>query len=404
MFLPYGRQVIEDDDIAEVVRVLKGDFLTTGPEPAKFEDAFAEYVKAPHAVSCANGTAALHLICLALGIGQGDQVIVPSISFVATANAVRYCGGEVVFADVDPQSGHMTAQTLKDAMARADTNRLKAVIVVHLGGAAVDLAGISAITRDAGLTLVEDACHAVGSTYPLPDGGTGHVGDCRLSLMCAFSFHPVKTLTTGEGGAITTSDPELARRLLLLRNHGLEREPARWLDPSIGKDTPSGEDNPWVYELQDLGYNYRLTDFQAALGRNQLKKMPRFADTRKALAKRYVENFSGLDQSLIRLAPPANDEGAVLHLMSALLDYQKIGMTRREVMAWLREKGIGTQVHYIPIHRQPYYRQIDTDLRLPGAETYYSACLSLPFFAGMTLEDADRVSAAFSDLLAQKRS
>lgn len=389
-FLPYGRQVVEDDDIAAVVRVLKGDYLTTGPEPAAFEQDFAAYVGAPHAVVCANGTAALHIICLALGLEPGDQVIVPSISFVATANAARYCGAEVIFSDVDPESGHATPATVEEAVQRADSARLKAVFVVHLGGGAVDLAGIAAVAQRLGVALIEDACHAVGSTYAKPDGSEGRIGDCALSAMAAFSFHPVKTFTTGEGGAVTTSDPALAKALALLRNHGLSRDPEDWRDPAIGFDPVSGAPNPWAYELHVLGYNYRLTDFQAALGRNQLAKMPRFAERRQALARRYRERLAG-SRANVRLASGCLDERAVLHLMIGLFDFEALGSTRAKLMADLRERGVGTQVHYIPIHRQPYYRELTPNLLLRGADAFYDRCLSLPLFASMAEADVDRV-------------
>ncbi len=225
-FLPYGRQFIDADDVAAVVRVLQSDYLTTGPEGPAFEAAFADYVGAPHAVACANGTAALHLAALASGLGPGDQAIVPAISFVATANAARYAGADVVFADVDPDNGCMTAETLAEAMARADPARLKAVFVVHLGGQPADLAAIAALTKDRGLTLIEDAAHAVGSTYRLGNGPAGRIGDAQLSNFVCFSLHPVKTITSGEGGVVTTRDPEAALRLERLRSHGIVREPA----------------------------------------------------------------------------------------------------------------------------------------------------------------------------------
>ena len=400
MILPYGRQVIGDDDIAEVVRVLKSDFLTTGPEVPAFERAFAEYVGAPHAIACSNGTAALHIIAMALKLGPGDQVIVPTISFVATANAVRYCGAEVVFADVDPDSGHATAATIEEALGRTDAKRLKAIFVVHLGGSAVDLAGIAEVAERAGVPLIEDACHAIGTDHARPDGGLGRIGDCAWSTMAAFSFHPVKTMTTGEGGAVTTRDPRLARELALLRNHGLVREAAEFVDPAIGFDPVTGAPNPWAYELQVLGYNYRLTDFQAALGRSQLGKMPVFAARRRRLARRYRERFAGMPPAA-RIASSCLDDDAVLHLMVGLIDFEAIGRTRAAAMQALRDMGVGTQVHYIPIHRQPYYRALAPNLLLRGAERYYARCLSLPLFAAMEDADVDRVADAVAKLVAR---
>ena len=397
MFLPYGRQMVDEDDIAEVVRVLKGDYLTTGPEVPAFERAFAEYVGAPHAVACANGTAALHMIGLALGLKPGDQVIVPTISFVATANGPHYCGAEIIFADVDPESGNATPETIAEALRRADPARLKAIFVVHMGGGAVDLPGMAEVAREAGVPLVEDACHAIGTEYTRADGAPGRIGDCALSVMTAFSFHPVKTLTTGEGGAVTTRDPETARRLALLRNHGLERDPERWVDPAIGRDLETGAVNPWAYELHALGYNYRLTDFQAALGRSQLAKMPQFAASRRALAERYRTRFAELPATA-RIATGCMDKRAVLHLMIGLFDFEALGVTRAGFMQALRERGIGGQVHYIPIHRQPYYRALNPNLLLRGAESYYARCLSLPLYASMTEADVDRTCDALAAL------
>ncbi len=231
--LPYARQSVDEEDIAAVVRVLHSDFLTTGPEVPAFEAAFAEYVGAPHAIACSSGTAALHLACLALGLEPGDQVIVPTISFVATANCARYCGADVIFCDVDPDSGLATAETVREAIARADRCRLKAVFVVHMTGAAVDLARISSVTKDAGVALIEDACHSLGTRYDIEPGRHGIVGDCALSDFAVFSFHPVKTITTGEGGMITTRDRGAAERLSRARNHGLIRSPEDWVEKAL---------------------------------------------------------------------------------------------------------------------------------------------------------------------------
>ncbi|ETA50654.1 UDP-4-amino-4,6-dideoxy-N-acetyl-beta-L-altrosamine transaminase [Ponticoccus alexandrii] len=395
--LAYGRQSIAQDDIDEVVRVLRGDFLTTGPEVPKFEEAFCAYTGAPHALACANGTAALHMIAMAMDLKPGDQVIVPSISFVATANGPHYCGAEVIFADVDAETGLMTPHALKEAMARADKSRLRAVFVVHLNGSRVDLEAIAKLTKEAGVALVEDACHALGSTYPVGNG-TGNVGDCALSDFCAFSFHPVKTITSGEGGMVTCRDPEMAARLALLRNHGLERDKDLFTDPEIGFEVGTGEHNPWAYELQMLGYNYRLTDFQAALGRSQLAKMSRFGPQRKALVAAYRRKLAPLAH-LVTPALNTDNEDAVLHLMVGRIDFAARGKTRRQVMAQLRELGVGTQVHYIPIHRQPYYAKLNPGLNLPGAEAYYAGCLSLPLYPDMTEADVDTVVRALATVL-----
>lgn len=396
--LPYARQSIDEEDIAAVVRVLHSDFLTTGPEVPAFEAAFAEYIGAPHAIACSSGTAALHLACLALGLQPGDQVIVPTISFVATANCARYCGADVIFCDVDPDNGLATAETVREAIARADRSRLKAVFVVHMTGAAVDLARISSVTKDAGVALIEDACHSLGTRYDIEPGRQGIVGDCALSDFAVFSFHPVKTITTGEGGMITSRDPEAAERLARARNHGLIRSPEDWMEKALAFDPVDGEPNPWFYEQQDIGYNYRLTDMQAALGRSQLRKLPEFTDRRRQLAEHYRRRSASLGNNA-RLVSSAQNADAVLHLMVALIDFESVGLTRREVMLRLRDHGIGSQVHYIPIHCQPYYRKSSATPDLPGASRYYARCLSLPFYTDMTADDVSTVCSVLSDVL-----
>lgn len=396
--LAYGRQSIDQHDIDEVVRVLKSDYLTTGPEVPKFEEAFCAYTGAAHAIAASNGTATLHMIGMAIGLGAGDQVIVPSISFVATANGPHYCGAEVIFSDVDPDTGLMTPDTLREAMTRADPARLKAVFVVHLNGSPVDLEQIAGLTKAAGLYLIEDACHALGTTYPIGNG-TGKIGDCALSDFSSFSFHPVKTITSGEGGIITCGDAAMAAKLALLRNHGLERDHALFTDGQIGFEEGTGAHNPWAYELQMLGYNYRMTDFQAALGRSQLGKMAgHFAPQRKKLVAAYREKMAGIAH-LVSPAPNTGNPDAVLHLMVGRIDFAARGKTRREVMMALRDLGVGTQVHYIPIHRQPYYAKLNPDLSLPGAEAYYAGCLSLPLYPDMVEADVDTVVAALEKVL-----
>ncbi|MBV9509682.1 MAG: UDP-4-amino-4,6-dideoxy-N-acetyl-beta-L-altrosamine transaminase [Caulobacteraceae bacterium] len=392
-FLPYGRQVIEDDDVAAVAQALRADFLTTGPRVEAFEQAFAQYVGAGYAVACANGTAALHLAMLALDVGPGDAVIVPAVTFVATANCARFCGADVVFADVDADTGLMTPQTLASAIARLDGRRLKAVLPVHLAGCPVDLPALWTLAEAHGAVLVEDACHALGGTMAF-DNRPERIGDGRHSAMTCFSFHPVKTLTTGEGGLVTTNDPALARRLALRRSHGITREPADFTeDLSLDAD---GAPNPWAYEMQGLGFNYRLPDVLCALGLAQLAKLDRFVARRRALAGRYRTLLAPL-APVARLAPEPPYADPSLHLMVALIDFAAIGKSRKAVMEALREKGVGSQVHYIPVHRQPYYRGLYGDLSLPGADAFYARCLSLPLFAGMVDADVDRVADALAD-------
>ena len=380
--LPYGRQTIEDDDIAAVAEALRGDFLTTGPLVERFEQAFAETVGARHAVACANGPAALHLAMLALDVRPGEAVIVPSITFLATANCARYVGAEVVFADVDPASGLMTPDTLRAAMARLDGRRLRAVLPVHLRGDAVELPALAALAAEAGAVLVEDAPHALGTTMDF-GGAEERVGDVRHSAMATFSFHPVKTIATGEGGMVTTNDPTLAERLRRLRSHGMVR--------------PEGAE-PWWYEMPEPGFNYRLPDILCALGLSQLAKLPRFADRRRALAEAYRQALAPL-APLVRPAASPPWSRPVPHLMTVLIDFPAAGRTRLQVVEALKAQGIGSQVHYIPVSRQPYYRQRYGDLALPGADAWYESCLSLPLYPGMQDADVARVVQALKAAL-----
>ncbi|WP_293676039.1 UDP-4-amino-4,6-dideoxy-N-acetyl-beta-L-altrosamine transaminase [uncultured Phenylobacterium sp.] len=380
--LPYGRQTIEDDDIAAVVEALKADFLTTGPRVEAFERAFAETVGARHAVACSNGTAALHLAMLALDVQPGEVVIAPSITFLATANCARYVGADVVFADVDPDSGLMTPQTLADAIERVGERRLRAVLPVHLRGDARDLPALAALARGAGAVLVEDAPHALGTTAKFGNV-TQTIGDVRHSAMATFSFHPVKTIATGEGGMVTTNDDRLEGRLRSLRSHGMVRPP---------------DADPWWYEMPEPGFNYRLPDILCALGQSQLAKLPRFAARRRTLASAYEAALAPL-APVVRIAARPAWSDPVLHLMCVLIDFPAVGRTRRQVVDDLRARGVGTQVHYIPVHRQPYYRGLYGDLSLPGAEAWYARCLSLPLYPGMADGDVEEVADALRDVL-----
>ncbi|MDP2214528.1 UDP-4-amino-4,6-dideoxy-N-acetyl-beta-L-altrosamine transaminase [Phenylobacterium sp.] len=381
-FLPYGRQTIEDDDIAAVAAALRDDLLTTGPRVEAFESAFAEAVGAEHAVACANGTAALHLAMLALGVREGDVCIVPSTTFLATANCVRYVGAEVVFADVDPESGLMRPDDLAQALARAAPRPVAAVLPVHLRGDIADLPAIAALAQTAGAVVVEDACHALGSR--LRHGGDAVlVGSGRWSSAATFSFHPVKTIATGEGGMVATPDADVAERLRRLRSHGMVR--------------PADAD-PWWYEMAEPGFNYRLPDILCALGQSQLSKLPRFASARQALAARYAAILQPLAPA-VRLARAPAASLSVPHLMSVLIDFEGLGTSRRDLMERLRARGIGSQVHYIPVHTQPYYRARYGDQSLPGAQAWYDRTLSLPLYPAMTVQDVDRVVEALAESL-----
>ena len=397
-FLPYGRQVIEDDDIAEVVRVLRSDYLTTGPEVPAFEQAFAAAVGAKHAIACANGTAALHLLAVAAGLGPGTVSIVPTLTFLATANAVRLSGGEVLFADVDPHTGLLTPSSLKNAIRRA-TAPVRAIFPVHLGGQSCDMSAIFALADEIGASVFEDACHAIGTRHSSPHGQQ-RVGDCSHSKGCAFSLHPVKTIAAGEGGVVTLQDDELADRVRLLRNHGMIREPSRFMS-KVDAFASDGRPNPWYYEMPEPGFNYRLTDIQAALARSQLGKLSRFAERRAGLARRYRHRLQSL-APLVRAVPIGDGCEPVLHLQQVLIDFDRLGMDRAGLMERLRTQGIGSQVHYYPVHRQPYYARRYPGLELPGADAFYKSTLSLPLYASMTEADVDRVVSILSHVISAR--
>ena len=396
--LPYGRQAIDDDDIAAVTAVMRSDWLTTGPATQEFEAALAARLGAPHAVSCANGTAALHLACLALGLGPGHWAVVPSITFAATANAARLCGAEIAFADVDPETGLMGPAQLEDALARlaASGHRASAVFPVDLAGQCGDLTAIAEIARKSGLAIVEDSCHAIGTQYRRHDETWHPVGASLDADMTVFSFHPVKTIAAGEGGAVLTRQADLAARVALFRGHGIHRNPAAFVDTQAGFDHSAV--NPWYYEMVALGLNYRLSDLNCALAHSQLRKLDRFVAARHALAARYDAKLAPLAPLLRPIARSPWSRPA-WHLYSVLIDFDAAGMSRGQVARALEERGIRSQVHYIPVHRQPYYRTRYEGQSLPGAEAYYRSTLSLPLFVGMTDADIDRVAAALAESL-----
>ena len=401
-FLAYGRQQIDSDDIAAVVRVLQGDWLTSGPDVAAFENEFARIVSAKHAVSCSNGTAGLHMAADAAGLTPGTSAIVPSLTFLATANCARYVGAEVVFADVDPDSGLLTPATLEAALARAaktDAPKPRAVLPVHLNGQTCDMVGISDVAKRHGLVVIEDACHAVGTMGEGPGAERAVTGACAHSAMAVFSFHPVKTVTSGEGGMVTTNDDAMAARLQRFRNHGMEREPAAFTQHDEGF-APDGQPNPWYYEMVEPGFNYRLTDISCALGLSQLAKLSRFAARRKQIAARYDRAIAPL-APLVRPVAKSPWCDPVLHLYAVLIDFAAAGIDRGALMRKLKDAGIGTQVHYLPVHRQPYYRERYGALALPGADAYYARCLSLPFHPGLADTDVDRVADALTVALAK---
>jgi UDP-4-amino-4,6-dideoxy-N-acetyl-beta-L-altrosamine transaminase len=391
-FLPYGRQVIEDDDIQAVVAALRSDYLTTGPRVAEFEQALKAATNAKHAIACSNGTAALHLAARALNLGPGTTTIVPAVTFLATANAVRLNGGDVVFADVDPDTGLMRASDLEAALSRCEDGA-NAVFNVHLAGQCGDVAAIHGVARDHGLRIVDDACHAIGTAYDADK----RIGDNAYADLSCFSFHPVKTIALGEGGAVTTNDDTLARIIARDRTHGMTRDPDDFTQAAEAWD-PRKAANPWYYEMEAPGLNYRIPDILCALGTSQLKKLDRFATRRRELVSIYDEALAELGPHVTRLARTPNVTPA-WHLYIALIDFAALGVDRAAVMHRLSAQQVGTQVHYLPVHRQPYYRELDPALRLRGADEYYRRTLSLPLFPAMTDGDPARVVSALGQAL-----
>ena len=394
--LPYGRHEIDEDDLAAITGVLRSGWLTTGPMVSAFERAFATNVGARFAVSCSSGTAGLHLAALALGLGAGDSVIVPALTFLATANAARYVGAEVVFADVEAETGLLSDDGIASALDRATDGRVKAVFPVHMNGQCADMARIAAQARADGLAIVEDACHAIGSSYVV-EGERVPIGACRHSDLAVFSLHPVKTITMGEGGVVTTNDESLYDRLCRLRSHGIIRDPEQYENTDLAFDA-RGEPNPWYYEMDQPGFNYRASDIHCALGSSQLGRLDRFVSRRAELVAQYDRRIATL-APLVRPIARVGGCTPAWHLYVVLIDFERAGVDRAAVMNRLREDGIGTQVHYLPLHHQPYYRRRYGALKFPGADSYYARCLSLPLFVDMDEADVTRVVEALHDAL-----
>jgi UDP-4-amino-4,6-dideoxy-N-acetyl-beta-L-altrosamine transaminase len=377
--IPYGRQHITDDDIAAVAEVLRGPFLTQGPHIGEFEKAFASYIGCDYAVAVANGTAALHLCCMALGVQPGTRVITTPITFSASANCVRYCGGEVYFADIDSETALLDVNSVRRLLEQHPKGYFSGIIPVDFAGYSVDLTAFRELADEYDLWLLEDACHAPGGSFFDSEGQEHHCGDGSLAELAIFSFHPVKHIAAGEGGMITTNDEQLYKHLLRLRTHGITNKPAEFVEPYAGEPERGG----WYMQLQELGYNYRLTDMQAALGTSQLQRVDAMLARRQEIAKRYDEAFAGTN---ILTIIPTTGVNHAYHLYVIQVD------DRKGLYDFLRTRNIMAQVHYIPVHLMPYYQQFGWKPgNFPHAERYYARCLSLPMFPTLTDDEQSYV-------------
>jgi UDP-4-amino-4,6-dideoxy-N-acetyl-beta-L-altrosamine transaminase len=385
--IPYGRQEISDDDVNAVVAVLRSDFLTQGPVVPLFERAVAVACGANHAVAVNSATSALHIACLALGLGPGDWLWTSPITFVASANCALYCGAQIDFVDIDPFSYNLSVERLEEKLIEAEREgRLpKVVIPVHLCGQSCDMAAISRLSSSYGFRIIEDASHAIGGSYREEP-----IGSCRYSDITVFSFHPVKIVTTGEGGMLLTNDQMLAEKIALLRSHGITRDLSQMV---------SAPDGPWYYQQITLGFNYRMTDIQAALGASQMTRLPEFVARRQRIAARYDEGLAGLPLVTPWQHP---DTQSASHLYVIRLAENRGKDFHSYVFDALRAAGIGVNLHYIPVYLHPFYRSIGfIPGHCPESERYYGEAISLPIFAGLTGQQQDKVISALEKVLAQ---
>jgi UDP-4-amino-4,6-dideoxy-N-acetyl-beta-L-altrosamine transaminase len=379
--IPYGRQTISQQDVDAVVAVLRSDFLTQGPVVPKFESAIADYCQVPHAVAVNSATSALHIACLALGVGPGDVVWTSPNTFVASANCARYCGASVDFVDIDPVTYNMCSEKLAEKLEQADRSGTlpKVVIPVHFAGQPCDMAAIHGLSQRYGFKIIEDASHAIGARYR-----TSVTGDCTYCDITVFSFHPVKIITTAEGGMATTKSPALARRMQLLRSHGITRD---------ADELQNKAEGAWYYEQQILGFNYRMTDMQAALGLSQLRNLEAWITRRHEIADRYDQMLADLPMVLPKRQP---NSSSALHL------YPVQVANRRDVFDSLRRAGVGVNVHYIPVHLQPDFHDVGQKRGdLPVAESYYSRALSLPIFSALSQEQLQQIVGTVRNTLHQ---
>ena len=364
--ISYGHQSVSEEDIQAVVDVLRSSFITQGPVGIKFEEAICKYTDSEYAVSANSGTSALHLACRALGLGAGDILWTSPITFVASANCALYCGADVDFVDIDAQTYNISIKALEEKLKLAEKKNClpKIIVPVHMCGLSCDMEAIAALSKQYGFYIVEDACHAIGGRYQ-----DKLIGSCRYSDITVFSFHPVKTMTTGEGGIATTNQKDLAEKMTLLRSHGITRDPEKMTQES---------DGAWYYQQIELGYNYRMTDIQAALGISQLKRLDDFVRRRNEIAYRYDELFADLPlQAQCRPEGPSS----AMHLYVIRLDKSRLDKSRLQIINELHEEGVGVHVHYIPVHTQPWYQQIGfKNGDFPEAERFYEEAISVPIY------------------------
>ncbi|WP_289025430.1 UDP-4-amino-4,6-dideoxy-N-acetyl-beta-L-altrosamine transaminase [uncultured Phascolarctobacterium sp.] len=379
----YGKQSIDQNDIDAVVEVLKSDFLTQGPAIEKFEKCVAEYCGAKYAVAVTSATAALHISCLATGLGKGDILWTSPITFTASANCGRYCGADVDFVDIDPSTYNMSIAELEKKLQAAEI-KPRVVVPVHLAGQSCEMDKIYKLSQKYGFKVIEDASHAIGADYK-----ETKVGCCKYSDMTVFSFHPVKIVTTGEGGMVLTNDKDLYEKLVLYRSHGITR------DPKLMTGTADG---PWYYQQIDLGFNYRMTDMQAALGYSQMQKVNEFVSKRRYLAKRYNELLKNING--IQLPDQNEDTKSSWHLYVVRVDFSKISKTKNQIFAEMKEKGICLNLHYIPVHTQPYYENLGfKGGDFPNSEKYYEEAFTLPLYYSLTDEQQDHIVKSLVEVL-----
>lgn len=388
MKYPYSRPSITEADIDTVTQVLRsGALLSQGPEITAFEEELASAVGCRHAIVCNSGTAALHLAYLAIGLGSGDTLLTAPVTFLATANAAVMCGADVAFCDVEKDTGILSVEAAESYLEQHG-DRVKAIVPIHLAGRPADLVGLRALADKYGLRVVEDACHALGATYRDKEGAEHKIGACAHSDVAVFSFHAIKHLSMGEGGACCTNDDALAAQMRLVRNHGLTRDRNEW-------QFKPDEEAPWYYEMQTLGWNYRPSDILCALGRSQLTRLDWSIEQRDRIARFYFDNLDSLPATSLPPLPPNGTQHA-WHLFPLRTDFAALGKTRSDIMLGLRERGIGTQVHYIPVSGQPYYKN-GADAPLPNVEHYYARTLSIPMYPNLDENDLRVICDAIRD-------